>query len=100
MWAPGNLIPSLWGEHAAGNDHFTVWPTQYTGVLLSGNQGWAFLSGTSMAAPHVAAAAAWLADSEGLTTSGAIEAAVRTNSYQFNGNKDSFGLFVNMIQLP
>lgn len=53
-----------------------------------------------MAAPHVAAAAAWLADSEGLTTSGAIEAAVRANSYQFNGNKDSFGLPVNMIQLP
>lgn len=100
VWAPGNLVPSLWGEHVAANDHFTVWPTQYTGVLLSGNQGWAFLSGTSMAAPHVAAAAAWLADSQGLTSSSAIETAVRANSYQFNGNLDSFGLPVNMIQLP
>ncbi len=41
-------------------------------------QGWAFLSGSSMSAPLVAAAAASLADVYSYTSPGALEMAVRS----------------------
>ena len=62
--------------------------------------GWAFISGTSMAAPFVAAAAAWLADQYGITTPSALEIAVRKYSFQFNSNTDAAGYPVNIVQLP
>jgi subtilisin family serine protease len=50
-------------------------------------KGWAWLSGTSMAAPHVAAAAAYIADKYALTTPAAIEAAVRQYSKPYGGRQ-------------
>ncbi len=96
IWAPGNLILSLWGIHPnIVTNNITVANTTYSGsvttpiygaynsagVLNPSNttRGWAFLSGTSMAAPFVAAAAAWLADKYGYNTAGALEQAVRSN---------------------
>ena len=96
IWAPGNLILSLWGIHAnIITNNITLASAGYSGsvstpiygsynangTLVPSNttQGWAFLSGTSMAAPFVAAAAAWLADTYGYSTPGALEQAVRSN---------------------
>lgn len=96
IWAPGNLILSLWGIHAnVVTNNITLANASYSGsvgtpvhgtydsygALAPANttQGWAFLSGTSMAAPHVAAAAAWLADTYGYPTAGELEQAVRSN---------------------
>lgn len=98
VWAPGNLIASTWGAHVG---HTVLGPTYTGNVLESGTtQGWGFLSRTSMAAPFVAAAAAWLADTYSLTTPAEVEQAVRNNSYQWYGYTDSSGLPVKMVQLP
>ena len=104
IYAPGNLILSTWGLHAkvspADNARGVV-SSSLSGVLYRGSvsfpiaygahvnnafptvpplptQGWAFLSGSSMSAPFVAAAAAWMADVYGYTTPGALELAVRS----------------------
>jgi Subtilase family len=101
IWAPGNLILSTWGIHPnTVVSPITLGSTFLGTTMYSGNvgtpvygaydtvgnfigppptQGWAFLSGSSMAAPFVAAAAAWLADTYGYNTSGALELAVRSN---------------------
>ena len=96
IWAPGNLILSLWGIHAdVVTNNITLANVGYSGsvtmpihgsyntsgMLVPSNttSGWAFLSGSSMAAPFVAAAAAWLADNYGYTTPGELEQAVRSN---------------------
>ena len=114
IWAPGNVIVSTWGDHADPN---TVFGTQYSGNVPNGVSGWAFLSGTSMAAPHIAAVAAYLADTQGLTTPSAIELAVRAKSiqlkssdsgtpsafYDATGNtyvRDRASLLIRMPQLP
>ena len=100
IFAPGDLILSTWGIHAnvspveyaggVANTLNTPW-MNYSGSVAfpvvygshsstpAPTQGWAFLSGSSMAAPFVAAAAAWLADVYGYTTPGALEQAVRAN---------------------
>lgn len=83
VWAPGNSIYSTWCSHsgpASGQPNIRqqcVLGTTYAATGTSGSSGWAFLSGTSMAAPYVAGAAAYLADVYGLTTPAAIEAKVR-----------------------
>lgn len=103
VWAPGNVIVSTWGLHVAfpANAQTVAGVSPpYSGNVLSGTQGWAFLSGTSMAAPHVAGAAAYLADQFGLTSPAAIEAKVRQQMVQYNGNTDAAGLDVRMVQLP
>ena len=48
----------------------------------------------------VVRAAAYLADALDLTTPAAIEAAVRANMVQYNGNVDPVGEPVKMVQLP
>ena len=106
IYAPGNLIISTWGMHAkvspadnaSGAVSNTLATVSYSGSVLFPivygahvnnafptaapvpTQGWAFLSGSSMAAPFVAATAAWLADVYGYTTPGALEIAVRGNA--------------------
>lgn len=77
VWAPGNNIYSTWAGVAPG-------------AIQSGNltySNYALLSGTSMAAPHVAGVAAWLAETGNLTTPAQIEAAVRQYA-RANGAKD------------
>ena len=103
IWAPGDFIYSTWGK-GEGNAWSTVNPLDYAnytnsanftvnGTKYSGSQpsnyvpgsssanysGWQWLSGTSMAAPHVAAAAAYLADKFALTSPAAIEQAIIDN---------------------
>jgi hypothetical protein len=83
MWAPGDAIYSTWGVGRLS----TLPSVSYSGGQPSScasgtcvslpHQGWAWLSGTSMAAPHVAAAAAYVADLFGLTTPAAIEQKLR-----------------------
>ena len=114
VWAVGNLVLSTWGNNnlataplippfnnpmfTEGTIHSVTNP--YSGNFPGATTGWAFLSGTSMAAPFVAAGAAWLADTFGYSTAGALETAVRNNTCQFNGNVDTDGLPVKVFQLP
>lgn len=73
IFAPGDLVYSTWGAFS-GN---TVAGTTYSNVGA--------ISGTSMASPHVAAAAAYYADTYNLTWPGGIEQYIRMNSYMLNG---------------
>ena len=108
IWAPGNSIVSAWGDHA-------IWPepptmnsnttspntrvgTTYSGSVGNGNSGWVFLSGTSMAAPHVAGVAAYLADAYSLTTPAAIEAKIRQLSQPYNNTLDPAGYPIRVLQ--
>ena len=113
VWAVGNLVLSTWGNndvataplHPDGNRMFTEGTihsitNSYSGDFPGSTTGWAFLSGTSMAAPFVAAGAAWLADTFGYTTAGELEIAIRNNICQFNGNVDGDNLPVKVFQLP
>ena len=97
IWAPGNAIVSTWGTHSYPNTRVGI---PYSGNPVNGDQGWAFLSGTSMAAPHVAGLAAYLADTFALTTPAQIEQKVRLYGVQFNGYLDPSGQPVNIPQIP
>ncbi len=98
LWAPGDAIVSTWGAHTGP----TLSTQQYTGNVYGAGTtgGWGFLSGTSMAAPHVAAVAAWLADMNNPTTSGALETLVRNSSSQHFGAVDAAGFPVKIPRLP
>ncbi|MBP6529804.1 MAG: S8 family serine peptidase [Burkholderiales bacterium] len=110
IWAPGQGIYSTWGRgshgdtsyygpdplnpyqpYSGGQSSTYVWshPWTYTGTSTppAPMQGWAWLSGTSMAAPHVAAAAAYIADKYQLTTPIAIEQKVRDEAFTYAGRK-------------
>lgn len=67
IWAPGDAIYAVWGNLSGD----TVVGTTYSNI--------ASIGGTSMAAPHVAAAAAYYADLYSLTSPSAIEQAIRSN---------------------
>lgn len=111
VWAPGNLIVSTWGNHQAstapipGNTNapspvvYSSVGTVYTGSPVTGNSGWMFLSGTSMAAPHIAGAAAYVADAYGLTTPAAIEQKLR-QFFAWDGYYDPSGSLIYRVQLP
>ncbi|MES2934324.1 MAG: S8 family serine peptidase, partial [Pseudomonadota bacterium] len=90
VWAPGKQIRSAWGSTGtAGNQDQTVLSNNYIE-----------LDGTSMAAPHIAGVAAYLAESRNLTTPGQIEAAVRGLFYQTMPlKKDASGLPINLVKL-
>lgn len=105
MFKPGNFIVSTFGDHVTVDPTPSVGTAQtrvassYTGNVVYGTTtGWAFLSGTSMAAPHVAGAAAYLADRFNLTTPAAIEAKVRQCSTAYFN--DQGGSAAKIIQLP
>lgn len=88
IWAPGDAIWSTWGANPHNNYSNQTYSTMVR------------LSGTSMAAPHVAAAAAYVADVEGLTTPAAVEQRLRQLSMQFAGTMDASGQIIKVLQLP
>ena len=110
IWAPGDFIYSTWGQDKGS----TLGNVTYAGGQISGFnanqnpsqapapttvQGWQWLSGTSMAAPHVAAAAAYLADLYGLTSPVAIENELRNNR-PYYGFNDPLGTPIRTLRLP
>ena len=108
IWAPGNDIYSTWGsglfnttsQNAPG--YSGGQPSNYvpsTSEDWQSYPGWAWLSGTSMAAPHVAAAAAYMADKYGLTSPAAIEAAVRQHWADY-GKLDPLNQSIKVVYLP
>jgi subtilisin family serine protease len=100
VWAPGNLIYSTWGMHDPNSLRSIVGVTYSgSGVSNTVTQGWNFLSGTSMAAPHVAGAAAYLADLFNLTTPAQIEQKVRQYLVS-TGYNDRSGIPIKIVQLP
>ena len=87
IWAPGNNIYSTWAtwNAALAESSPTALKARQSGNTTYNTYGQ--LSGTSMAAPHVAGVAAWLAETGNLTTPAQIEMAVR-NYARTNGAKD------------
>ena len=100
-WAPGDRIYSTYCQQYPGVEgaQSCVVGTPYSGNGTSGTQGWAFLSGTSMAAPHIAGAAAYLADVLSLTTPASIEQALRVRLYG-TGYSDRGSNAVKVVQVP
>lgn len=80
IWAPGDLIYSTWGASPT-----TLQGTQYS--------AYGYLSGTSMAAPHVAAAAAYYIDKLGLSTPAQVEQTLRSTA------NTALPSGLNMVQL-
>jgi len=74
-WAPGQLIYSTWK-----------------------NDGYAFLSGTSMAAPHIAGLAAYIAETEGAVDAADLESKVRAKMKPL-GSYDHANLPIQMATL-
>jgi len=87
IWAPGNNIYSTWAtwNAALADSSPTAQKARQSGNTTYNIYGQ--LSGTSMAAPHVAGVAAWLAETGNLTTPEQIEAAVRSYA-RTSGAKD------------
>jgi hypothetical protein len=84
IWAPGNAIYAEWGAFSGD----TLVGTTYSNI--------AAISGTSMAAPHVAAAAAYYADLYSLSSPSAIEQAIRSNWATLGSDRNSVP--VHMVQ--
>jgi hypothetical protein len=119
LWAPGQEIFSLWGDgYYRTRDHLTYSGNLFHGCPYGGcttpwdpvqpnsTRGWMLLSGTSMAAPHVAAAAAWLADQYGINVPSMIESwlksyfSVPLHSPWGSPITDVSGTPVRMVRLP
>jgi hypothetical protein len=116
IWAPGDFIYSTWGSGVnatyatgsySGGQPSTYTPglapgnptSPYSGAPSTGFYGWQWLSGTSMAAPHVAAAAAYVADKYNLVTPAAIEQQLRSDS-KYWGATDPLGFQARIVYLP
>lgn len=87
---PGSNYGSCVDIWAPGNNVYSTWAALNPSVPQSGNQiysNYGRLSGTSMAAPHVAGVAAWLAETGNLITPVQIEAAIRNYAY-YSGSRD------------
>lgn len=82
VWAPGNAIDSTWGHGYQGAAYWQD-PARINTAQVQ-------LSGTSMAAPHIAGVAAYLAATLGLTTPRQIEEEVRRRLIPM-GTRDNFG---------
>jgi hypothetical protein len=86
LWAPGNLIYSTWGQGGFGTQSNVTYSESQPAECLSltctspPHSGWAHGSGTSMAAPHVAAAAAYYIDLLNLSTPFQVESVLRANA--------------------
>jgi len=86
LWAPGDFIYSAWGMDIYGTRAAMNYGGGQPAACASGTctsppqSGWMHLSGTSMAAPHVAAAAAYYIDKLGLTTPSQVEQTLRANA--------------------
>lgn len=80
VWAPGNNIYSTWADYPQGNQTYSTYN---------------FLSGTSMAAPHIAGVAAYLTESQNLQTPAQIENAVRSKLFAI-GSRDNWNYPINM----
>jgi len=94
-WAPSKSILSTWGPNVGYNPNdSSTWQRSDTTY-----DNYVYLSGTSMAAPHIVGVAAYLAESQGLSTPAAIEAAVR-NLFFTTGQTDKNGLLLHYVQLP
>lgn len=85
IWAPGDAIYAEWGDFSSN----TVVGTIDSNV--------ASISGTSMSAPHVAAAAAYYADLYSLGSPSAIEQSIRSNWTTLGSDRSS--TTVHMVQL-
>lgn len=95
VWAPGKGILSTFGPLTGFNpSNSSTWQRDGFPYSNYGN-----LSGTSMAAPHLAGVAAYLAETQQLLTPGAIELAVR-NLFYSTGQYDNAGLPVKLVRLP
>lgn len=115
IWAPGVEIYSTWGWASVGPPEATFSSNlygggepntfvrgqafnQFGGYGTGGYSGWAYISGTSMAAPHVAAAAAYVSAKYGLTTPAAIEGKLRLLSQSY-GTTDAAGEPILVVHL-
>jgi subtilisin family serine protease len=96
LWAPGDFIYSTWGRnvyktkqsewYSGGQPPAYPFNANAPAGPADAYPGWAWLSGTSMAAPHVAAAAAYVADLYGLQSPAMVEYYLRTfHSQWING---------------
>lgn len=83
VWAPGNKIYSSW---AASSNPTGGLPVQRSDTPYSAH---AFLSGTSMAAPHIAGMAAYLASAYNLTTPLQIATAVSARTFSLGSHSAS-----------
>jgi len=99
VWAPGDDIVSTFGDHVSAWANQTTVSGTYYGMPGYGYSGWARMSGTSMAAPHIAAAAAYVADTYGLTTPIAIEQKLR-ELFVWTGYLDASNKPAYRVQLP
>jgi subtilisin family serine protease len=116
-WAPGNAIISSWGlqRNLLGYVQFsgglplvapgphTVVGTSYSASsvtpLTATTAGWLFLSGSSMAAPHIAGLGAYLADTFNLTSPAQIEQKVRAY-FRTYGFTDAASAPVFTVEIP
>lgn len=84
VWAPGGKIKSTWADFAPSG----IQPPQLSNVSYN---NYLNLSGTSMAAPHIAGVAAYLAETLNLTNPQQIELAVR-EKFIWQNTYDNAGL--------
>lgn len=96
VWAPSQVIWGAWGPNSYDPNDDTTW--QLDNVTY---QNYAAVGGTSFAAPHITALAAYLTVTQGLGSPSQIEAAVRNTFYNYAGYVDpGTGATIYMGILP